>query len=158
MNDSSRANYPQDLLRKHLNQAEELQRSAVALRSEWYRRMLAAAVAALAVLAGLGPEAAQPLQRWWLAACWVLLGTGVLSGAAATSLEPQAAQLLAHEYRLRLSERIRSGEPSPMLSASKGVMVCSLLGAVVCLVVYMVLRTISTARPRQPRRKVTASR
>lgn len=146
--------YPPELLKQHLTQASDLQQKAVELRAEWYRRMLGVAVAALAVLAGLGPEASSPVQRWWLASCWAMLGTGIVAGTAATYLQPRAAQLLAREYRLLLAQRIRSGEPlagldvlqgspSRLLSASKGVMVCSLLLAVVCLVVYMVLRTLA---------------
>lgn len=123
-------------------------------RAAWYRQMLTLASGGLAILAGFGPAVPQGMGRYFLVGTWVFLGVGICAGAAATYLEVNRAKNLAEQFRLQLQQSLQSGtglspnvpivaRPHRFFSWSEPVMVSSLLLAVVCLVSYSVLVTLS---------------
>ena len=132
----------------------ELAKERAQLQAAWYRQILTLAAGGLALLVGLAPQAPPDgLARWLLAAAWVLLGAGILSGAAATYAEVDRAERLTAAFQSRLGQRnpAPGNPPAPgtivarphgFFLACKKVMVISLLGAVVCLVAFSVMRTL----------------
>lgn len=132
----------------------ELQDKQAELQATWYRQLLTLASGGLALLAGFGPSIPIGIGKYFLAGTWIFLGSGIVSGAAATYLQVDVAKRLARRYRDVLQKNLaESGQPtvtepivanpSNILSWSKTVMLTSLLLAVCCLVIYSVLRTLN---------------
>ena len=123
----------------------------------WLRQILtlaagALAAGALAILAGLGPDApSDGLAQYFLAATWACLGVGITSGAAATYVTVNLTKRIADKLREALVETAEHGEPKSevfganknrWLVLSKWIMTCSLLTAVLCLAAYAMIRTL----------------
>jgi len=135
---------------KLLNLAKERN----ALQAAWYRQILTIAAGGLALLVGLAPETPPSgPARYFLAAAWVLLGAGILTGAGATYSGASLAKRLTIEFQSQLLRSLEAGENLPpsipivarphlIFRTCKILMVVSLLGAVVCVVTFAVLRTL----------------
>jgi len=128
-------------------------------QATWNRHILTIASGGLALLVGLKPEIPpDALGKGLLAAAWAFLGLGILSGGAATHAEVSLAKNLALALQSRVMKKLDAGLPisewtkDGPLSAnaswlgrvSCGVMVWSLLLAVISFVAYSV-RQILTA-------------
>ena len=118
----------------------------------WLRQILTLSAGALAILAGLGPPvSSEGFAQYFLAATWAFLGMGIASGAAATYLVVNRANKLALSYREKLAQKTRERDESafviyaprnPWLSRCKPMMICSLLGAVLCVTAYAIVTTL----------------
>ncbi len=124
------------------------------LEAAWCRQILTIAAGGMALLVGLGPaEPPTELGRWFLAAAWIFLGTGILAAGGATYLEVSLARRLAAEFRSQLlqdlQERKSPENAAPIVANAhwffrfcKPLMAVSLGATVVCLVGYSVLVTL----------------
>ena len=131
----------------------ELRQKQADLQANWDRQAVTLASGALALLAGLGPPTPAGFEKYFLAATWVFLGLGIVSGAAATYLHVSAAKNLANKFHEQLLNSIQNdrelspnvpivAHPHKVFSWSKPLMVISLLLAVCNLVAYAVITTI----------------
>ena len=136
-----------------LEKLADLTNRALEAEAAWLRQILTVAGGALALLAGLGPEVpAEGSARDFLAATWVLLGFGIVTGSAATYAVVSRAKWIASAFRAELERphaaRIEKKDPpelawahlqlrmNPILQLCKPLMVFSLLAAVFCLTAY----------------------
>lgn len=139
-----------------LKQLDDLYAQWQDKENEWYQRLLTLAAGAVTLLALFPPASDDPQQATQadhlLAATWVLLGAGLLSGGAATYLRVKIAQNRLRAFREQLvnnagteasRELVFPKPPPKTLLWSRNVMVISLLLAVVCLVAYSVLRVLA---------------
>lgn len=100
-----------------LKQMSELAAERNRLQGAWNRHILTIASGGFALLVGLKPEVpTDTAGRWLLAAAWAFLGTGILSGAAATRAEANLAGNLARTLHSRLQRRMAEGTPLSELS------------------------------------------
>ena len=152
--DQSQQGYSSSRLNQDVEHLFGLTDFAIAHQAEWLRRMLAGAVATLAILAGIGPDAISEIQQVFLVATWVLLGLGIVSGAGAIYIETSVSWSRAQSYRKKLAKAIKEDQPLKSRHIAAGeiprwvrlarwVMVCTLLLAIVSLVVYMVASTLA---------------
>ena len=118
---------------------------------EWVRHILTISAGALAILAGLGPEAqGQSIQTWALAGTWICLGTGICCASAATYRQAYRSKKLADRFRSELQTALEEDRkmrivsaPLPwLLRASLPACAASLIAAVVCITVYAVTATL----------------
>lgn len=143
-----------------LEKFAEVANSAQEAEVVWLRQTLTVAAGALALLAGLGPKIPPGgLAQVLLAATWVLLGIGIVTGSAATYLAVSRAKSIANKFRMEIekgasgvSEWIGPAEiawihdhsrVNPVLRVCKPLMVFSLLAAVSCLTVYAMMITLA---------------
>lgn len=136
---------------KELIAASEARNKA---QADWYRQILTIATGGFALLIALTPQ--QGLDspaKYVLSAAWILLGVGILAAAAATYLEVDVRDRQVRNIVGQIVDNLHDGRaiadiqeavvtPSWLFSASRKLMVVSLLLAVVCLVAFAVMRTL----------------
>ena len=136
-------------LKKLASLHEEHQR----LLKDWYRHLLTLSAGALVLLGTLASDTqAEGMIRYLLAATWLCLGLGILTGAGATYMGVSSSDNLLKSYRDEISSSLRErrdtrllhvGKPNPVFVICTKVMVVSLLLAVVCLTGYSVMATLT---------------
>jgi hypothetical protein len=141
-------------MREQLQQMLQLAKERNEKEMAWCRQVLTLASGGLALLVAMSPQVPEEgPARWFLAAAWVLLGAGILSGAAVTYTEVSLARRLAAGFQSRLLQDLREGRgvegmqpivanPSRVCLWCKPVMVLSLVGAVAAIVGFAVIRTL----------------
>ncbi len=135
----------------NLEQLLGLQDKLNDLKASWCRQMVTLASGGLAVLVGLNPETqSEGIAKWFLAATWLFLGSGIVSGASTLYLDVSGAQALKDAYKSEFEKSIKSGKemnpvvanPAPFFIRSRRIMIFSLLLAVVNLVIYAIVTTL----------------
>ena len=119
----------------------------------WLRQLLTLAAGALAILAGLGPDApSESFAQYFLAATWACLAIGISSGGAATYIATDRAKAAADAYGEELHKSINQRDykpqllwasPTPILRICKPLMIFSLLAAVLSLAAYAIITTLN---------------
>lgn len=121
----------------------------------WMRHVLLIASSALTLLVILNQEVPERVwPRYFLAAAWILLGTGIVAGAVASHATVRLLRSLAFLQELALMEELhldRSSLPKPVLETrgyrvSRTIMVIALVGAVICLTGYGLTSLLDGAR------------
>ena len=137
-------------VKKHV----ELRQEYLRVEMNWYRHLLTLAVGALVLLGSLVSDTPAPgAVQYLLAATWLCLGLGILSGAATTYIEVDRAGRIDINYAEDLLRSVHgsppqiviSAEPNRILLACRWVMLISLLLAVVCLTGYSVMATLTAS-------------
>ena len=136
-----------------LDQLFALKNKFHGMQGNWYREILTISVAGLTVLVGLDPELPSGIGKYFLAATWAFLGTGILAGATATYADVSRAGKLAESFRAALLISLReqrrltiddvpTAEPGKLFVLARPIAIGSILLAVVSLVAFAVFRTI----------------
>lgn len=141
-------------MNKEFQQLLELANKRNELAAAWYRQILTISVGALALLVGLHDDTAKSaIAQYFLVGAWGLLGIGILATAAATYSEVDLAGRLAKAFQEQFSKDLNEGnpmKPTPIIAKPRKFFRCakivgmtSLLGTVVCLVTYSIIRTLT---------------
>ena len=141
-------------MEQHLKKLASLHEEHQNLLKDWYRQLLTLSAGALVLLGMLISDTqAEGIIRYLLAATWLFLGIGILSGAGATYMSVSSSDNLLQSYRDEISSSLRErrdirllhvGKPNPVFVICTKVMVVSLSLAVVCLTGYSVMSTLTT--------------
>ena len=130
----------------------ELRKEYLQLEMNWYRHLLTLAAGALVVLGSLVSDNPAPgMIRYLLAATWLFLGLGILSGAATTYIEVDNADALDKAYAEEIKKSMKGIEakyiisafPNRFLEFCRWAMLISLSLAVICLTGYSVMATLT---------------
>lgn len=122
------------------------------VEAAWMRHILLIASSSLTLLVILNQDIPdRDWPRYFLAAAWFLLATGILAGGVASYSTVSTSRNLALQQGLDLVEAIDTGRsplPKPVLPAGlykvfATIMVFALIGAVTCLTGYGMTRLLS---------------